>query len=410
MGTIDTSLLTRFADRYPYMDAEPIPVEVNISLSQFEKEREVFRQAWLIVGRIEDIPNVGDFFVKELPILRTSVIVVRGRDNVLRAFHNTCQHRGNKLATRLGHARNAKGFSCSFHGWTYDLQGQLVIVPDEDQFANLDKSKRGLRLVSLGEWEGFIFISANPRETLKEWLGERYDQFDGYFNKDLRCFAHYSANVGVNWKILLDAFAEGYHVPFIHGKTLPDALMTEKNPLCHMLNIELYKRHRVLSAPANPAYEPSPIEKIISKYVDGPVFPALKARLDTLPPGINSNKDSMWGFDLNIIFPASYFAPWANGMLLVYHFWPISVDETRWEVCLYWNEPKNAAERLNQELTSKMTISVVREDLSSLETTQETMLSGSLESMILSDQEIAVRHGYTVLERFIRESKEGSAS
>jgi hypothetical protein len=179
--------------------------------------------------------------------------------------------------------------------------------------------------------------------------------------------------------------------------------MTEKNPLCHMLNIELYKRNRVLSAPANPAYEPSPVEKIIMKHVGAPVFPALKADLQALPPGVNSKKDPMWGFDINIIFPASYFAAWANGMLLVYHFWPVSIDETRWEVCLYWNKPKNAAERINQELTSKMTISVVREDLSSLETTQETMLSGSIDSLILSDQEIAVRHGYKVLENYINQ-------
>ena len=403
MEAIDTNNLKRYAERYPEMGNKPIPIDVNISPDYFEKEREVFRHAWLIVGRIEDIPNKGDFFKKELPTLRTSIIVVRGKDDLIRAFHNTCQHRGNKLVTRSGHSQNAKGFSCAFHGWTFDLQGKLVLVPDEDQFENLDKNMRGLSVISLAEWEGFIFISLNPKETLEQWLGERYNKFNGYFNKNLECFAHYAANVKVNWKICIDAFAEGYHVPFIHGKTLPDAIMSDKNPLCHMLNIELYKRNRVLSAPANPAYEPSPIEAIIGKHVGVPVFPALKADLQALPPGINSKKDPMWGFDLNIIFPASYFAPWANGMLLVYHFWPISLDETRWEVCLYWNKPKNAAERINQELTSKMTISVVREDLSSLETTQETMLSGSIDSMMLSDQEIAVRHGYKVLEQFINE-------
>lgn len=403
MDAIDINKLQKYSARYPEMGNDPIPVDFNTSPNQFEKEREVFRRAWHIVGRIEDIPQKGDYFKKELPTLKTSIIVARGNDGVIRAFHNTCQHRGNKLVTHSSHSRNAKGFSCAFHGWTFDTQGNLVLVPDEDQFEGLDKKNRGLALVNVEMWEGFIFIAVQPRETLKEWLGERYDQFNGYFNKDLQCFAHYAANVKVNWKICLDAFAEGYHVPFIHGKTLPDALMTEKNPLCHMLNIELYKRNRVLSAPANPAYEPSPVEKIIMKHVGVPVFPALKADLQALPPGVNSKKDPMWGFDINIIFPASYFAAWANGMLLVYHFWPISVDETRWEVCLYWSKPKNAAERINQELTSKMTISVVREDLSSLETTQETMLSGSINSLILSDQEIAVRHGYKVLENYINQ-------
>lgn len=400
MNAVDLKIRRPYSERYPGLGDDPIPIEVNISKEEFEKEREVFRRSWMIVGRVEDIPDAGTYFTKEIPILRTSVIVTRAADGKIRAFHNTCQHRGNKVVCSPGHAGRAKGFSCGFHGWTYDLMGRLAVVPDEDQFAGLDKSTRGLRPVRAGEWEGFIFVAFEPTETLEDWLGERYSQFDGYF-RDLYCFAHYTADVNVNWKIFLDAFAEGYHVPFLHGKTLPDAITGMENPLCHMIDIQLFERHRVLSVPANPSYEPSPVEQLVSRHAKAPVFPALKAKLDELPAGVNATKDPQWGFDINILFPASYFVPWANGMLLVYYFWPISVGETRWEVALYWDRPKNAAELLNQALTGKMTVSVVREDLSSLETTQETMLSGSLESIILSDQEIAVRHGYKVLADYI---------
>ena len=397
---IDVPSPTRFADRYPNLGTATIPVDVNTSIEIFEQERQVFRRSWLIVGRVEDVLDAGSFFVKEIPTLRTSILITRTADGEILAFHNTCQHRGNKLVCSAAHSGRAKGFSCGFHGWTYDLQGQLVTVPDEQKFAGLDKSKRGLTKVAVGEWEGFIFVCLEPTESLEESLGERYSQFDGYLG-DLHCFAHYAADVGVNWKIFIDAFAEGYHVPFIHGKSLPDAITGQHNPLCHVIDIQLFERHRLLSLPANSAYEPSPVEKLISRHAKAPVFPALKADLEKLPPGVNPTKDPSWGFDINILSPASYFAPWANGMLLIYYFWPISVDETRWEVGLYWNKPQNAAERLNQELTGKMTISVVREDLSSLESTQQTMLSGSIKSLVLSDEEIAVRHGYHVMSKAI---------
>tara|TARA_R110000868_G_scaffold226030_13_gene478424 strand:- start:7691 stop:8923 length:1233 start_codon:yes stop_codon:yes gene_type:complete len=404
---IDVPSPTRFADRYPDLGTATIPVDVNTSIEIFEQERQVFRRSWLIVGRIEDLQDAGSYFVKEIPTLRTSILITRTADGEILAFHNTCQHRGNKLVCSTEHSGRAKGFSCGFHGWTYDLKGQLVTVPDEQKFAGLDKSERGLAKVAVGEWEGFIFVCLAPTESLEESLGERYSQFGGYL-RDLHCFAHYAADVRVNWKIFIDAFAEGYHVPFIHGKSLPDAITGQHNPLCHVIDIQLFERHRLLSLPANSAYEPSPVEKLISRYAKAPVFPALKADLEKLPPGVNPTKDPSWGFDINILSPASYFAPWANGMLLVYYFWPISVDETRWEVGLYWNKPQNAAELLNQELTGKMTISVVREDLSSLETTQETMLSGSIKSLVLSDEEIAVRHGYHVMTKAIAQIGEKS--
>lgn len=396
----DVSSPTRFADRYPDMGTEGIPVEVNTSIETFEQERQVFRKSWLMVGRVEDVQDAGSYFVKEIPTLRTSILVTRTASGEILAFHNTCQHRGNKLVCSAGHTGRAKGFACGFHGWTYDLEGRLVTVPDEEKFAGLDKSERGLTKIAVGEWEGFIFICLDPTESLEQSLGERYSQFNGYF-RDLHCFGHYEADVNVNWKIFMDAFAEGYHVPFIHGQSLPDAITGEQNPLCHVIDIQLFEKHRLLSIPANPNYAPSPIEQLVSRHVNQPVFPALKADLEQLPPGVNPTKDPTWGFDINILSPASYFAPWANGMLLIYYFWPISVDETRWEVGLYWNKPKNAAELLNQELTGKMTISVVREDLSSLETTQETMLSGSIKSIVLSDEEIAVRHGYHVMSEAI---------
>src|SRR6266542_3377304 len=129
--------------QYPELGTDPVPIEPCISPEYFERERErIFRRIWLNVGREEEIPQTGDYFVKELEVCGSSILVVRGKDGVIRSFHNMCSHRGNKVA-REGGGRKG-GFVCGFHGWAYDLSGDLVRVPDEPQFFDLERRKHGL--------------------------------------------------------------------------------------------------------------------------------------------------------------------------------------------------------------------------------------------------------------------------
>src|SRR5262245_1575506 len=80
------------------LGTEPVPIEPYISKDHWDAEKTtVFRKSWLLAGRVEQIPSSGDYFVKELPWYPTSIMVVRGRDGIVRAFHNMCPHRGNKL-------------------------------------------------------------------------------------------------------------------------------------------------------------------------------------------------------------------------------------------------------------------------------------------------------------------------
>jgi len=88
----------RWHDLYPELGTGPIAIEPYVSHEFFEKERAlIFRKTWLIVGRIEQVPNPGDYMVKDLAVLGTSILIVRDKDGTLRAFHNMCAHRGNKL-------------------------------------------------------------------------------------------------------------------------------------------------------------------------------------------------------------------------------------------------------------------------------------------------------------------------
>jgi phenylpropionate dioxygenase-like ring-hydroxylating dioxygenase large terminal subunit len=161
-----------YAEKFPELGTGPLSIESMVSPEYFELEREkIFKKTWLNVGRVEDIPNLGDYMVQSIAILQTSVIIVRGQDDQVRAFNNVCRHRGNEVAQGCG---NAKGFACGFHGWTYDTEGELAFVPDEGQFFDLDKQQMGLTALHCEAWCGFIFINAatGAVQPLVDYLGK----------------------------------------------------------------------------------------------------------------------------------------------------------------------------------------------------------------------------------------------
>ena len=386
-------------ESYPDLGTEPLPISVNVDPEYFELERKkVFGRSWMNVGRVEDIPNPGDYFVKEMAVLDSNIIVVRGEDGVIRAFHDQCKHRGNKLLR--GGSGSCKFFSCGFHGWTYDTKGQLVSVPDEDQFFDLEKSKIRLNALATDVWEGFIFVNPQPEpaESLREWLGELADQFDGWFSKDLTLIASYVVDVRCNWKVFIDAFVEAYHAPFIHGRSVGDAFTSPENPMAHLASARLYKRHRSISV-WGVERPPSKAEEMAFRY-GRKVWPAPGAPEATLPEGINPMGHDKWAFDINLIAPIFQLGI-ANGYYLIYNYWPYAVDRTKMEFKLYMYEPKTAGEFISQEYVRTLMRDVVREDLNTMESTQATLRGGGMTHMYLSDQEIAVRHGYKVVEDMI---------
>src|SRR5216684_6690091 len=107
----------RWTAQYPELGTGPVPIEPCISPEYFQRERErIFHRVWLNVGREEEIPQAGDYFVKEIEVCNSSIIVTRSRGGAILGFHNMCAHRGNKLTrANRGHAL---GFVCGFHGWT----------------------------------------------------------------------------------------------------------------------------------------------------------------------------------------------------------------------------------------------------------------------------------------------------
>jgi len=181
-----------------------------------ESER-LWKRSWLYACHVDELPQAGSYMLWKKS--GSPILIVRGKDDELRAFYNTCRHRGGPLVKES--RGNARGFVCGYHGWTYDLEGNLVNLRDKRDFVDFDKSCHGLvdvRCERLGNW---VFLNEDPAaEPLLEHLGvipSHLEQFDLH---SIRHVDSRSYDVACNVKVLLDAFLEVYHLKSIHTETV----------------------------------------------------------------------------------------------------------------------------------------------------------------------------------------------
>lgn len=197
-----------------------IPTDRYISREYAEKEREaVWEKTWQVAGRVEEIPEVGDW--KEYRIYDQSYVIVRGRDEKIRGFVNACRHRGNVLCA--GKKGKSKGrFTCPYHLWSYDLQGKLVGVTRPDLVGPIDKSELGLIEVPVDTFGGFIFLCPDENaKPLAEFLGkEVMELLPAYHLEEMTTVMNVREPIECNWKVVIDAFSEGYHIIGIHPQLL----------------------------------------------------------------------------------------------------------------------------------------------------------------------------------------------
>ena len=194
-----------------------IPVERFTSDEFWELEQKyLWPRSWVIAGRSEDIPNVGDFFTFD--DLGVPILLIRGKDSQVRAFYNTCQHRGAPVVRES--SGTSKLLRCQYHSWSYDIDsGQLVSVPDERDFVDLDKTERCLPTISCAVWDNWIFVNQDANAiSLAEHIGSIADEMSEFQGQSLRTVAKQSEIVPCNWKVTAEAFLEVYHFRHIHSR------------------------------------------------------------------------------------------------------------------------------------------------------------------------------------------------
>jgi nitrite reductase/ring-hydroxylating ferredoxin subunit len=210
-------------------DVVPRSRYTSPDFAALEFER-LWAHVWQVGCRQEEIPEVGDFC--EYLIGDQSILIVRSAPDVIGAYHNTCLHRGTRLAEGSGHFDD-DCIRCRYHAWRYDLNGKLIDVVDRDEFEPMSDDVR-LGAVRIECWGGFVWVCLDPvAPPLLEYLDPLPTLLAPYHLDRMRMRAYLSTVLPANWKVVVDAFNEGYHVQGTHPQILPwtDDVSLEYEPL-----------------------------------------------------------------------------------------------------------------------------------------------------------------------------------
>jgi phenylpropionate dioxygenase-like ring-hydroxylating dioxygenase large terminal subunit len=404
---------------YPGLGTAPVSYEDSISPEFYEREREaVFKKSWLNVGRVEQLPRTGSYFTREIEVADASIVIVKDAEGTVRAFHNVCRHRGNKLVwddyPKEETAGSCRQFTCKYHAWRYNLDGSLAFVQQEDEFFDLDKSSMGLVPVACDVWEGFIFVNlaTEPDQSLQEALGQMGAGLVGYPFGEMTNKWTFRSDINANWKLFIDAFVEFYHAPILHSKQYePEEFAKLAGYGFEALHYELLSPHSMVSSwggisPPKDDAMVKPMERALRSGLFGPWDkPGV---VGELPPGVNPTRHKSWGTDSYVLFPNFMILIWEPEWYLTYHYWPTAHNRHTFEVSLYFVPPKNATERLRQEMAVLSTKEFALQDANTLEATQTMIESRVVEEFFLNDQEILCRHHHAVVREHVRAHEEGT--
>lgn len=193
-----------------------LPGNIYTSPDIYAKElEEYFFKDWLFMGRVEQFPNPGDYEARR--ILGRPLIIARNKQGELHAFHNMCRHRGVEVAEGKG---NARSFKCPYHGWTYDLDGQLVGAAYMKETDGFDPSGCRLPRIHLEVWRGNIFISfAEEPATFTEATADLERDFAILHTENCRLADVTRMTLNCNWKFFHENLMDYYHVGVLHVKT-----------------------------------------------------------------------------------------------------------------------------------------------------------------------------------------------
>lgn len=372
--------------------------ELYRSRAAFEAERDlIFAKSWLAIARIEEVAEINSYILREVMPTKTSIVITRGRDDVVRAFYNQCSHRSVALVCQ------AKGksttFRCPYHAWTYANDGRLVAIPAEGEFPHVDKAENGLTPVALEIWNGFIFVNLEPTPSvsLREFLAGIGSLYETLPFGDYPYYVEMVDTVDSNWKTLMNAFGEGYHVPILHNKTLSPMVVTRDNPSFHYYDIRIFGAHSTSTVGRN--YEWSPSTPVLN-FAVMQMLPASVPDADAIAAGrgitqhagINAMKLENFGTENIILFPNVIFQPLANGYLW-FRFWPLSENRMTAQVRLYaTHEPRTLREKFAFANSLAATRDVLSEDMAMSRIQQQGIESGGKPNQVFGENEPLLRH------------------
>ncbi|MCA1592961.1 MAG: Rieske 2Fe-2S domain-containing protein [Acidobacteria bacterium] len=201
-----------FDERLAYAETPPAAFYTDARVLE-EERRKVFGRTWQLAGRAEQVAQPGQYFTANVG--DEPVIVARGADGRVRAFSNVCRHRAGPVAEGCG---QRKSFQCGYHGWTYALDGRLAGTPEFEGVECWSKEEHGLPQYRVETWGALVFVNLDAAcaplgealEDIPARAGERKDW------AGMRLAARKEWSVDCNWKVYVDNYLEGYHIPVVH--------------------------------------------------------------------------------------------------------------------------------------------------------------------------------------------------
>jgi choline monooxygenase len=209
-------IIARYDPTISLAEASTPPSAWYTDFGFFELEQQtVFSTSWQVIGRADQLRETGQFVTAKIG--SDPIAAVRGNDGVLRSFYNVCRHHAAAVLNQP-HGK-VQTLRCPYHGWTYDLEGKLVLTPEFGGVGGFDRGSNGLVPVQTSAWQGWVFVNANGAPLpLDGYLGaDLVDQFDRFDLKRFHWAERRHYQLDCNWKVFVDNYLDGgYHVPHIH--------------------------------------------------------------------------------------------------------------------------------------------------------------------------------------------------
>ncbi|NLU63976.1 aromatic ring-hydroxylating dioxygenase subunit alpha [Rhodococcus sp. HNM0563] len=345
----------------------PMSYEDSISPEHYDLEREaIFERSWLNVGRINQLRNDKRRYTQDIVIAEVTVLIIEDTDGTIAA--------------------------CRFP-------------------IGEDPSTADLTPVQVDVWEGFIFVNLDDSNTnpLRESLGKFAAGLEGFPFGELTQRFTYRSEVGSNWKLYIDAFAEFYHAPVLHSKQyVTEEAQKLQGYGFEALHYDVDGPHGMVSSWGGmaPPKDPSmvkPIERILRSGNFGPWDKPDIPGLADLPTGLNPARHPSWGLDSYVFFPNFMLVMWEPGWFLTYHYWPTAYNRHIFEGTMYMAPPRNATDRLRQEIAAVTFKEFALQDSNTLEATQKMLETRVVSEFPLCDQEILLRHLHSSAQKIVDE-------
>ena len=222
-------IIESYNPNLPLAEALTPPSSWYVDLRILELERRtVFARAWHVVGRADQVRLPGQYLTCE--VAGEPILVVRGTDGVLRGFFNVCRHHAATIMTKP--EGRTEILRCPYHGWTYNLDGALIVTPEFAGVRNFDRSANGLIPVQSALWEGLVFVKlVSEGPSLEDFLSsDLAQQIRSLSFETLHWKERHTYMLNCNWKVFVDNYLDGgYHVPHLHrraGRVLDPAKYT----------------------------------------------------------------------------------------------------------------------------------------------------------------------------------------